>query len=65
MLLTILTVALTASLVPSVESSAPSQVNIGYSVNGTGCPANSVFGTISSNFETLGFYKPKKERNES
>jgi hypothetical protein len=62
MLVTILTVALAASLVPSVESSVPNQVAIGYSVNGTGCPTNSVFGTISSNFETLVLYKLKKEK---
>jgi hypothetical protein len=62
MLVTILTVAVAASLVPSVEAIIPSQVNIGYNVNGTGCPANSVFATLSSNFETLVIYKLKKKK---
>jgi hypothetical protein len=60
MLVTILTVALAASLVPSVGSSVPIQVNIGYSFNGTGCPTDSLAGSISANFETLVLYKLKK-----
>jgi hypothetical protein len=63
MLITILTVVLAVFLVPSVESSVPSQVNIGYSFNGTGCPTNSLAGSISTDFGTLVLSKIKKERN--
>jgi len=64
MLVTVLTLALVASLVHSVTSRVPSQVAIGYNFNGTGCPTDSLAASISADFGTLVLYKPKIERND-
>jgi len=62
MLVTISALALAASLVPSVASSNPESVDIGYNFNGNGCPTNSVLAVISGDFQTLVLHNLKMEK---